>query len=206
MGLLLYGGPDLNLHAIYLLRRGAMSRTNMNNFKALILAFAVTSLMTLGACSSGKGTDTLKADDSVGEAQTETAQPESVIEEDIKQAGARDPGYADSSSLVDINFDFDRSEIRDDQKEALTRNAEWIQNNGDTRIQIEGHCDERGTEEYNLALGERRANTVRDYLISYGIDPARLYTISYGEELPINPEHTEDAWAQNRRSHFLVTN
>lgn len=106
--------------------------------------------------------------------------------------------------LDDIHFDFDKSDIRADSREILQKNADWLQNNPDIKIQIEGHCDERGTAEYNLALGERRAMSTKKYLMSLGISADRIYTISYGEELPIDPNHSEDAWAKNRRAHFLV--
>jgi peptidoglycan-associated lipoprotein len=106
--------------------------------------------------------------------------------------------------LDDIHFDFDKSDIRADSREILQKNAEWLQNNPDVKIQIEGHCDERGTAEYNLALGERRAMSTKKYLASLGISADRIYTISYGEELPIDPGHDEGAWAKNRRAHFLV--
>ena len=106
--------------------------------------------------------------------------------------------------LGDIHFDFDKSDIRADSREILQKNADWLQNNPDIKIQIEGHCDERGTAEYNLALGERRAMSTKKYLISLGISADRIYTISYGEELPIDPNHSEDAWSKNRRAHFLV--
>ena len=106
--------------------------------------------------------------------------------------------------LDDIHFDFDKSDIRADSREILQKNADWLQNNPDIKIQIEGHCDERGTAEYNLALGERRAMSTKKYLISLGISADRIYTISYGEELPIDPNHSEDALAKNRRAHFLV--
>ncbi len=106
--------------------------------------------------------------------------------------------------LEDIHFDFDKSDIKADSREILQKNAEWLQNNPDIKFQIEGHCDERGTAEYNLALGDRRAISTKKYLISLGISADRIYTISYGEELPLDPGHSEDAWAKNRRAHFLV--
>ena len=106
--------------------------------------------------------------------------------------------------LGDIHFDFDKSDIRANSREILQKNADWLQNNPDIKIQIEGHCDERGTAEYNLALGERRTMSTKKYLISLGISADRIYTISYGEELPIDPNHSEDAWSKNRRAHFLV--
>jgi peptidoglycan-associated lipoprotein len=88
--------------------------------------------------------------------------------------------------------------------EILKENAALLHKYPKVKIQIEGHCDERGTNEYNLALGERRANSTRNYLISLGISPDRISTISYGEERPLDPGHNEEAWAKNRRAHFVI--
>ena len=105
----------------------------------------------------------------------------------------------------DINFDFDRYDLRPDARAILDRKAAFLNENGSVRTQIEGHCDERGTEAYNLALGERRANTAKQYLTTTGISAGRLSTISYGKERPLDPGHNEMAWARNRRDHFVVT-
>jgi peptidoglycan-associated lipoprotein len=106
--------------------------------------------------------------------------------------------------LKDIHFDFDRYEIRPGDEEILRENAAMLKKNPEMKIQIEGHCDERGTEEYNLALGERRANQTKKYLISLGIASNRISTISYGEERPLDKGHNEEAWAKNRRAHIVV--
>jgi len=105
----------------------------------------------------------------------------------------------------DINFDFDKYDLRPDARATLDRKAAFLNENGSVRTQIEGHCDERGTEAYNLALGERRANAARQYLTTIGISAGRLSTISYGKERPLDPGHNEAAWARNRRDHFVVT-
>jgi peptidoglycan-associated lipoprotein len=105
--------------------------------------------------------------------------------------------------LGDVFFDFDKSALRADAVEQLKTNANWIQADGARRVVIEGHCDERGTNEYNLALGERRANSAKDYIVNLGVEAARLKTVSYGEEKPFAMGHDEDAWAQNRRAHFV---
>jgi peptidoglycan-associated lipoprotein len=106
--------------------------------------------------------------------------------------------------LVDIHFDFDKYAIRPRDAEILEANARWLRANKDAQVLIEGHCDERGTEEYNLSLGDRRAKATVDYLVAQGIAPARLVTISYGKERPQCSEHNEACWAKNRRAHFLV--
>jgi peptidoglycan-associated lipoprotein len=108
--------------------------------------------------------------------------------------------------LMTVNFGFDRSDLSQEALATLSDNARRLEQYPDTFIRIEGHCDERGTVEYNLALGERRARSVRDYLVNYGINPGRITVISYGKERPIDPGHNEAAWAQNRRAEFAILN
>jgi len=105
----------------------------------------------------------------------------------------------------DIYFDFDKYDLRTDARTSLDRKASFLNQNSSVRVQVEGHCDERGTNEYNMALGERRANAAKQYLTTAGISAGRLSTISYGEERPLDPSHTEAAWARNRRAHFVIT-
>jgi peptidoglycan-associated lipoprotein len=102
-------------------------------------------------------------------------------------------------------FDLDQSTIRDDARAVLQKNAEWMQRWTATRITVEGHCDSRGTSEYNLALGERRASAVKDYLVSLGIAPDRVVTLSKGKETPVCVEEFESCWQQNRRGHPIIT-
>ena len=104
----------------------------------------------------------------------------------------------------DIYFDFDKSTLTPAAQDNLLRKAEWLRENTDATVTIEGHCDERGTNEYNLALGDRRAESAKSFLIDLGIDPSRLTTISYGEERPVDPRSMEEAWDKNRRDHFVV--
>ena len=103
-----------------------------------------------------------------------------------------------------IHFDFDRAQIRSADAQILDVNADWLRNNAATLLLIEGHADERGTAEYNLALGERRARVARDYLVSRGIAADRISLVSFGEERPECTEHSEACWARNRRDEFLV--
>ncbi len=114
-------------------------------------------------------------------------------------AGDTTPG------LQRIHFDFDQSVIRADARETLARNAAHLAANPGVQIRVEGHCDERGTTEYNLALGERRAKSAFQYLMDLGVDPNRMHVVSYGEEIPLDPRHNEDAWAMNRRAEFVET-
>lgn len=107
--------------------------------------------------------------------------------------------------LADIHFDYDRADLRDADRGVLSQNADTLKELDFLRITVEGHCDERGSVEYNLALGERRAKAAYDYLVSLGVDPGRLKTVSYGKEVPLCQESSEDCWARNRRAHFAVT-
>ena len=106
--------------------------------------------------------------------------------------------------LKDVFFDYDKAMVRDDQKAALNENVTWLKANSGAKVLLEGHCDERGTAEYNLALGERRAKAVKDYLVGAGIAADRVSTISYGEERPFVLGHDESAWKWNRRGHFVL--
>jgi len=166
---------------------------------AAFVACALTAALSLGACSTKQSKETLPASGEAG-----GADGGAMTAEERQQEGAR-ATYAEESSLADIHYDFDKSDLKDEDREILKKNSEWIKAHAGSKVQIEGHCDERGTAEYNLALGERRANAAKNYLVSLGVEADRLYTISYGKELPIDPGHTEEAWAKNRRAHFLVT-
>jgi peptidoglycan-associated lipoprotein len=112
--------------------------------------------------------------------------------------------FAENRALADIHFEFDKSAIRPRDARILDANARWLKENPKTLVLIEGHCDERGTNEYNAALGERRAVAARQYLESRGIEASRMSIISYGEERPTCGEHTASCWARNRRAHFLT--
>jgi peptidoglycan-associated lipoprotein len=107
--------------------------------------------------------------------------------------------------LGDIYFDFDRADLTEQARSRLARNAEFLRSRPEFTVIIEGHCDERGTNEYNLALGERRANAAREYLVSLGVSAARLRTVSYGEERPQCQQSNESCWALNRRAHFVLS-
>lgn len=104
----------------------------------------------------------------------------------------------------DLYYDFDSAVLKPMSQEVLQRKADWMNENMDATVIIEGHCDERGTAAYNLALGERRADAAKDFLVNLGVSADRVTTISYGEEKPVDPGHNEEAWAKNRRAHFVV--
>lgn len=106
--------------------------------------------------------------------------------------------------LKDIFFDFDKYNIRPGDAEILKQNLDWFNANKGKKVRIEGHCDERGTVEYNLVLGQKRADATKNYLVNLGVDEKLLETVSYGKERPFDPGHNEEAWAKNRRAHFLI--
>lgn len=132
---------------------------------------------------------------------TDFAEPEPVGE----TIGETPSSRADRLNVetTPIFFDFDKYNLREDARRTLARHAARIKEHGRLKIRIEGHCDERGTVEYNLALGERRARAAREFLISQGIPASRLAIISYGKERPSEPGHNESAWARNRRAEFI---
>jgi peptidoglycan-associated lipoprotein len=107
--------------------------------------------------------------------------------------------------LADAFFEYDQFTLRDDARKALQTDAAWLSKWAQTVISIEGYCDERGTAEYNLALGERRASVVKDYLESLGVSPSRIRTVSLGKEARFCQESTEECWSKNRRGHFVIT-
>ena len=111
--------------------------------------------------------------------------------------------FTANANLKDVFFDFDKYDVRPNDAKTLDTNAAWLKSN-DNLVLIEGHCDERGTNEYNLALGERRAKAAMNYLVAQGVQASRITIISYGKERPTCTEHSESCWAQNRRAHFLV--
>ena len=126
-----------------------------------------------------------------------------------ESARAEDFSVNDASGeggpLEDVRFDYDQAQLSDQARAILERHALWLQNHRTAKVAVEGHCDERGTVDYNLALGEQRARAVRDYLVNLGVAGDRLTTVSYGKEKPLDPASNEAAWAKNRRAHFMVS-
>jgi peptidoglycan-associated lipoprotein len=132
------------------------------------------------------------------------AAPAPLSEEELFRRKSLDELNAERP-LGDAFFDLDQNELRADARTALQKDAQWLAKWPDTRVSIDGHCDERGSAEYNLALGERRATAVRDYLVSLGVSPNRLATKSLGKESPFCTAEGEGCWSQNRRGHFVIT-
>ncbi len=118
---------------------------------------------------------------------------------------ASDPLTGEGGPLEDIHFPFDQATLTDEARGTLEKHALWLQNHREAKVLVEGHCDERGTAEYNLALGDKRARAARDYLLSLGVAAERLTAVSYGKEKPLDPASSEEAWTKNRRAHFSVS-
>ena len=179
------------------------------NVMQRIVVASVIMMAMLGFFGCGKKDQVQPGPDEVEfigleETMREPEAPEDVeagLDEESLQAQARE---ALQSQLQDIHFEFDKYNIRPQAREILKQNYAVLREVSGVEVLIEGHCDERGTVEYNLALGQRRANATQDYLISLGMDSFRLSTVSYGEERPLDPRSNEEAWAKNRRSHFVV--
>ncbi len=179
-------------------------------WRSPILAFLVAVALGLGGCSAKDdsstddiysgydGTGQLGESDLPGEVP-EGSSLDMYRQGTLGEAGAQGP-------LDDVYFDYDAYDLSYDARELLSRNAEWLRANPSARIEVEGHCDSRGTIEYNLGLGARRATAVRDYLVSVGIAADRMSTISYGKELPVCQEESASCWARNRRAHLVVLN
>ena len=176
----------------------------------LVLALAVLA----GGCTK-KPPDTTPAQDAPPPVHQPAPEPEEPVKEVVADFPAEtvekqpvvEPSVAewqDRGVVQTVYFDFDKSELRPDARSTLQQNAQWLRDHASYGIVIGGHCDERGTIEYNIALGERRASAVRDYLASLGIRVDRMRAISYGEEQPADPGSNEAAWARNRRAEFVI--
>ncbi|HEX5473534.1 MAG TPA: peptidoglycan-associated lipoprotein Pal [Vicinamibacterales bacterium] len=188
----------------------------MNRRVRLFAAMAIAAAVGLGGCAKKKPVPPAPAPPPP--APTTTAPeppppppppppapaPRQPTEEEIFAQKSLDQLNAEHP-LDDAFFDLDSSQIRDDAKPALQKDADWMKRWTSTRVMVEGHCDERGTSEYNLALGERRATAVKDYLVSLGVPADRVTTVSKGKDQPFCMEHNETCWQQNRRGHFIVT-
>jgi len=129
---------------------------------------------------------------------------QALKEQALKEKALEEKMLAEASAFQDIYFDFDNYDLKPESRELLEKLAGWLLERGDFEATIEGHCDNRGTSVYNLALGERRAGAAKAYLVNLGVTGTKVTTISYGEELPADPRNCEEAWAKNRRDHFIV--
>lgn len=193
----------------------------MNRFGWLT---AVALVLAFGAAGCSKKVDTLRAGENMDvtgvqkestmmteDLEEETMAPE-VAEAPEMAPAPMEPRMSDDASLAaalaarlaDVHFDFDKAVIRDTDKPILLENADLLKGSGNLSVVVEGHCDERGTTAYNVALGERRANATRRYLIALGVSPSQVSTVSYGEERPLCTLADESCWSRNRRAHLSV--
>lgn len=153
-----------------------------------------------------KDKDSTKGADSLKEGQKESIQKETIAEKEIAKVQPADILQTEKElqiKISDVYFDFNQYDIKEDAKPVLKELSSMLLKNNKLKVIVEGHCDERGTNEYNLALGEKRANSVKEYLIALGVPSNRINTVSYGEEKPVCTEQTEECWAKNRRAHFV---
>jgi len=192
----------------------------MGEFKMLCYGVVAASVLLSGGCapsatkpdsasvgSKGSATPSASAGaKTAGEGRTgstsESSAPSSSSLDQLK--AGKPPVTSASSPLRDVLFEYDSYDLRGNARDVLRGNADWLKSNPSARIEVEGHCDERGTSEYNLALGAKRSQTAKDYLVSLGVSPDRISTISYGEEIPVCTESSENCWRQNRRARFVV--
>lgn len=177
----------------------------------LMVCLAAVVLVSMIGCAK-KETVMESSTQPQSEVKQEAAQPAAPPEvkpappiEAVKPAAEQKPVAVEApKSLEDIHFDFDQDVLRPEDRKTLVAHAGWLARNPDYNVTIEGNCDERGTEEYNLALGQRRADAAMKYLLDLGVDRKRISTISYGKNRPVDPGHNEEAWAKNRNDHFVL--
>ena len=129
---------------------------------------------------------------------------EQVVTQEQARETAQAPAADLEAELQEVYFNFDSADLSEDSRSILTKNADYLSKQSGVKVRIEGNCDERGSDDYNMALGERRAKAAKDYLVNLGIASDRLSTISYGEEKPVDAGHDEEAWARNRRAEFVI--
>ena len=178
----------------------------------LAMVFVIPGLLFTASCSKKAVKEdtslSQQAQDEAAKAAAEKARQEELARQRaIEETRLKEEAIQkakDSFLNEDIHFEFDSAVLTQDAQELLKTKAEWLQNNPSAKSTVEGHCDDRGTLEYNLALGERRAASAKSFLVDLGIAASRLITISYGEERPIDPGQNEAAWAKNRRGHFTI--
>ncbi len=183
-------------------------RNLFNVVLAASLLLALPAFVSCKAKPSSPGPGPAPSVEMETEDVTETPAPSprrpTEMESERIESSLSAEAYNRENVLKTVYFDFDRSNIKDEYKAALRQNASWIKEHTEFSVMIEGNCDERGTSEYNLSLGDRRANSTKQYLTSLGVPASRLRTISYGEERPAVRQHNESAWSKNRRAEFRI--
>ena len=186
--------------------------------KFIILTLTIVSLFLLTSCASKNPTTAetgagsgIPLEQVKGEKDQAASDQSNIQEGVVDSEGIREPGSQTaiseartSAPFLPIYFDFDRYSIRPDMRSRMEHNAKVMLDHPDIKVEIQGNCDERGTNEYNLALGEKRAKAARDYMVNMGVNPNRITIVSLGEEKPLDPRHNEEAWAKNRRDDFVI--
>jgi peptidoglycan-associated lipoprotein len=189
----------------YFLNKEKKMRKNVFVVMALVLVLPAL-LFTVSCAKKGVKADSgitapIGADKGLDEAERARQEAERMRAEELERARL---AAAESFVNEDIYFDFDRSDIRGDAQQILSSKADYMNANAALNVTVEGHCDDRGTDAYNMALGERRAESAKAFLVNMGVAASRLSTISYGEERPADPGQNEAAWSKNRRAHFVI--
>jgi peptidoglycan-associated lipoprotein len=175
-----------------------MTKKLINGLSILVLLVLVVALSGCACAKKGTTTETVTPAPAVVEQEPSPDVMAAELAALLKEAQAE-------GALMPIYFDFDKSNLKPEAKKNLDKTAAWLSKKPTVNIKVEGNCDERGTNEYNMALGERRSNTAKEYLVKLGVSAARLETVSWGEEKPLDPGHNEAAWAKNRRDDFNPT-
>jgi peptidoglycan-associated lipoprotein len=195
--------------------KGSLKMKNYITFKVAFVVM-ILGLLIFTGCAEKKSvvtsdaaqkqeTATTPQDGSAGQTDVATSQEASDVQETAKEQSVDLEKMAQEESPVsDIFFDFDSFSIRPDARDTIKANADYFMRHRISSIVIEGHCDERGTAEYNMALGERRARETKQYLTNLGIKESLIKTVSFGEERPLDPASNDEAWTKNRRAHFVV--
>jgi len=168
--------------------------------KHMMFVMALIALLAIAGCGGKKATTAPPPTEPTGGSTTPQV-------EEATPPSTPDPAPSDQldvASLADAYFDFDSYSLSSEAKGTLEQNAKAIKGTNSGNVTIEGHCDERGTKAYNLALGEKRANAAKEYLVALGVNASRVSTVSYGKERPFDDGHDESAWAKNRRAHFVA--
>jgi peptidoglycan-associated lipoprotein len=191
-------------------RMTSQVRKTLSNSRSILFALITMTVFFFAGCSTAKPPSEFQSQKNSPQQKSEAA-TKRLAKAPVSQSSSLEQrqqgkpvGTAPSSPLKDVYFDFDRYDLRADARDTLKANAAWLKQNPSSSVEIEGHCDERGTSEYNLALGAKRAQTAKDYLVNLGVAQQRLSTISYGEELPVCSENNEECWQKNRHDRFVI--
>jgi len=176
-----------------------------NLWIGLVMLFLIPMFLFTVSCAQQEVKDTEETATEPEKAPEETATP--ATKEVTDDMSAEDRAILAARNMFlseDVYFEFDKSTLDSMSQDVLSRKADWMRDNPDVVVNVEGHCDERGTNEYNLALGEKRAESAKSFLVDLGVEAYRISTVSYGEENPVDAGHNEEAWAKNRRAHFVI--